>query len=75
MVAYLDQGCPAARDGIRSGDEILRVDGHVAEQTRIFTLRRLLCEEGKKLIVVKRGNEQLNMHLSLKATGEASAAK
>jgi PDZ domain-containing protein/aspartyl protease len=67
VVDSVDEGSAAAQSGIRPGDELVRVGGLNAAECRLWSLRRLLCSEGKKVqMTVKRGSEELAVILPLR---------
>ena len=67
LVHSVEEGSPAAACGIRSKDVILKLNGVNAGEARMFTLRRLLCAEGKEVhVTLRRGTEQVEVKAVLR---------
>jgi len=75
IVAALDQDCAAIKSGIQLGDEIARINGCDAVKARMATLRLMLCEEGLKVVLIKRGSEHFTKSLSLKSSAGSNSGK
>ncbi len=67
LVESVETGSPAARAGIRRGDEVMSIDGHKAGACTKKTMELLLCGEGRKVrLVIRRGDEVRDVPLRLK---------
>ncbi len=57
---------PAWWGGIKPQDVVLKIEGNCANQTSLYSLRRLLGMEGKKThLVLQRGQERMEVSLML----------
>jgi hypothetical protein len=66
IVDSIARRSPAARAGIRKGDEVVSVDGRKSVVRNLSALNRLLCDEGRTLLlVVRRGEEVRRVRLHL----------
>jgi hypothetical protein len=66
VVHSVDAGSPAAASGIRPKDVLVKVTGGRAEEMRLFSLRRLLCSQGKELqLTIKRGGDEFEVTMVL----------
>lgn len=58
---------PAWWAGIRPQDEILRIEGYSAKQTSLYSLRRLLCQEGKNVnLLLQKGQGLTDVSVKLR---------
>lgn len=57
-VHSVDRGSPGDKAGIRTGDELLRINGLEGQNTALHTVRKLLCESGNSVTFhLLRGGE------------------
>lgn len=68
-VVGVKEGSPAARAGLREGDELLSVDGRSFGECSIPVLGRQLCGEGRTVrLVFRRGDEIHELPIQLEAS-------
>jgi hypothetical protein len=66
IVFSVDKNSPAAVSGLRPKDVILSIDNERLEHLSMFSLRRLLCSEGKRLsLTIARDKESVNVAMIL----------
>lgn len=74
VVDVVDDGSPAALDGIKANDIIVSVNGDDASEARLFEMRETLSLPGTSVHVkLKRGDEVVDVELKL--PGEKSNAE
>jgi hypothetical protein len=57
--------CPAARAGIKAGDEVVRLAGRPAGDLRMYEIHRLLCAaEGKLGVTVRREGREWDVSMN-----------
>jgi Aspartyl protease len=65
-VDAVDRYSPAVKAGLQAGDMLLQVANRNARATRLFLLRRSLCEEGAVRVIAKRQDKEIDVTLNLK---------
>jgi hypothetical protein len=66
IVEDIEMGSPAAKAGIRKGDEVISIAGRKAAGANLIVLRRLFCGERRTVrLVVRRGEEKREVALRL----------
>jgi hypothetical protein len=69
FVECIADGSPAAKAGIRKGDEIVSIEGKKASEGSLLVLGRLLCGEGRTVrLVVRQGREVRKVPLRLETS-------
>jgi len=67
IVDYVSEGSPAHEEGLKAGDEIVRIDGKIASQLGLPQVRIMLSQAGKEVeIVVDRKGETRSCLLKLR---------
>jgi hypothetical protein len=65
-VNSVDRDSAAARQGIKAGDHILRVEAEPAEKTSMFQVRKLLAQPGETVhLTLQRGQTEMKVDLRL----------
>lgn len=63
----IDRDSPAAKAGLKDGDQLLKIGDRDANQTRLFELRGMICRKGQTIrIVGARGGQLIDVSLVLK---------
>jgi hypothetical protein len=65
VVESVDGGSPGAMAGIRSGDVLLAIDGLGAKDASLFQFLSALCGDGRRMCLVRRGNEEHRLTLTI----------
>lgn len=67
IVDYVYEKSPADQEGLKAGDEIVRIDGKIASQLGLPQVRRILSQAGKEVeVVVDRKGERRSCLLKLR---------
>jgi carboxyl-terminal processing protease len=68
IIDHIYEDSPAEKEGLRNGDEIIRIDGKIASDLGLPQVRRMLSQAGKEVeIIVDRKGEILSFLLRLRS--------
>ncbi|MGH7223051.1 MAG: hypothetical protein ACRELF_07475, partial [Gemmataceae bacterium] len=66
LVLSMEEDGPAVRAGVKSQDELLKINERNAKEMSLYSIRRAFCTEGKKYrLLIRRGEKELETDLVL----------
>jgi hypothetical protein len=69
-IAAMNPGSPGVQAGLKSGDVLVEIDGQSTAKLSLFTVRSMLCGDGRLTCLVRRKTDEMRLSINPSQEGK-----